>query len=399
MPLLSVALCDETYWVMSHLSHVTKKPYKRDVQKRPTLPFGCETHSLCDETYWVMSHDSPNFQGNQRKFSLSHRHPHRHTHTDDGNRREPNVTCPSTSRHQRSASRCCATHVKRDLHTCQKRPTHRSKETFTQIKRNLNTCQKRRTKETYLPFGCATHSYVRSDPCIHATWLFHVCDVNQKNTWEIPLKRPTKETYKRDLSCLLAVRPIHSCDVTLLYVWQDLENTWEILFRTYQKKHIDMSQETYKRDVQKRRTKETYKRDLRCLLAVRPTHSCVVTLSCVTWLEKYLRNSFSCVLSTCLWRSAAKLRRSPSFICETRFVHMCDMTHSYVWIFYSTAICVTWLIHMCDMAHSYVWHGSFICETWLIHMCDMAHSYVWHDSFICVTRLIHMCDVTHSYVW
>ena len=24
----------------------------------------------------------------------------------------------------------------------------------------------------------------------------------------------------------------------------------------------------------------------------------------------------------------------------------------------------------------------FICVTWLIHMCDMTHSYVWHDSFI-----------------
>ena len=55
------------------------------------------------------------------------------------------------------------------------------------------------------------------------------------------------------------------------------------------------------------------------------------------------------------------------------------------------------------------WYGndSFICVTWLIHMCDMTHSYVWHDSsngcsslygndsFICVTWLIHMCDMTH----
>jgi len=34
---------------------------------------------------------------------------------------------------------------------------------------------------------------------------------------------------------------------------------------------------------------------------------------------------------------------------------------------------------MCDMFASYthVWHDSFICVTWLIHMCDMTHSYVW----------------------
>jgi len=25
----------------------------------------------------------------------------------------------------------------------------------------------------------------------------------------------------------------------------------------------------------------------------------------------------------------------------------------------------------------HMWHDSFICVTWLIHMCDMTHSYVW----------------------
>ena len=45
-------------------------------------------------------------------------------------------------------------------------------------------------------------------------------------------------------------------------------------------------------------------------------------------------------------------------------------------MWHDSFICVTWLIHMCDMTHSYVWHDSFI--------------YVWHDSFICVTWLIHI---------
>jgi len=86
-----------------------------------------------------------------------------------------------------------------------------------------------------------------------------------------------------------------------------------------------------------------------------------------------------------------------TFICVTWLIHICDMTHSYVW--HDSFICVTWLIHMCDMTYSYVWHDSFICVTCHIHMCDMTHSYMWHDSFICVTWLIHMCDMTYSYVW
>ena len=27
-------------------------------------------------------------------------------------------------------------------------------------------------------------------------------------------------------------------------------------------------------------------------------------------------------------------------------------------------MCVTWLIHVCDMTHSYVWHDSFTCASW-----------------------------------
>ena len=72
-------------------------------------------------------------------------------------------------------------------------------------------------------------------------------------------------------------------------------------------------------------------------------------------------------------------------------MHMCDMTHFYMWhdscicVWHDIFICVTWLMHMRDVTH------SFICVTWLIHMCNVTHSYVWHDSF--------MCDMTHLYVW
>jgi len=85
-------------------------------------------------------------------------------------------------------------------------------------------------------------------------------------------------------------------------------------------------------------------------------------------------------------------------------IHMCDMTHSYVWSFtpakfsqltYGT---VTW--YLC------LWHDAFIRDM-THYTCAMTHSYVWHDSFICVPWLIHMydmtwvldtCNTTHSYV-
>ena len=131
---------------------------------------------------------------------------------------------------------------------------------------------------------------------------------------------------------------------------------------------------------------------------------------------------------------------------NSRFIHVCDMTHSYVinvnlsspsnfraysqfhelkesiqyhelnmWATQVSFMCVTWLIH--------VWHDSFMCVTWLIHVCDMTHShginlnlslpatsrtYAWYHelkkfiqyhelnmcvtqtSFICVTWLIHI---------
>jgi len=39
--------------------------------------------------------------------------------------------------------------------------------------------------------------------------------------------------------------------------------------------------------------------------------------------------------------------------------------------------------------------GFWRAATCIIHMCDMTHSYVWHDSLICVTWLIDTCAMTH----
>ena len=81
-------------------------------------------------------------------------------------------------------------------------------------------------------------------------------------------------------------------------------------------------------------------------------------------------------------------------MCVTWRIHVCDVTHSYVW--HDVFICVTWRIHMCDMTHSYVWHDAFLYVTWLIHMYDMIFS--WLICMCDMTWRIHMCDMPHSHV-
>jgi len=110
-----------------------------------------------------------------------------------------------------------------------------------------------------------------------------------------------------------------------------------------------------------------------------------------------------------------------SFICVTWLIRMCDMTsclHLHMFLLYiyrhalplamvsdgigrekrsattktetNTRTPSTWRpvllqifwVHVCDMTHSYVWHDSFRC------------SHAWHASFIRVTWLIHMCVTT-----
>jgi len=84
--------------------------------------------------------------------------------------------------------------------------------------------------------------------------------------------------------------------------------------------------------------------------------------------------------------------------------------------------CVTRFMHMCDMTHSHVWHGSFITDmsqkwrTERVCVCACvsrdvwgtsrqvshdSHEYVWHDSHSFVWHDSHSCiwHDSHSYVW
>jgi len=74
-----------------------------------------------------------------------------------------------------------------------------------------------------------------------------------------------------------------------------------------------------------------------------------------------------------------------SFICVTSLIHIYGKAPPYVWP--DSCICVTWLVYRNEWGMSYVWHD--LCMTRFITMCNLTHSGMTHESFICVTWLIH----------
>ena len=151
-------------------------------------------------------------------------------------------------------------------------------------------------------------------------------------------------------------------------------------------------------------------------------YACDTTPSYV-WHDKFIcRTRLRIRVSSYTWGHSYESH--DAFICVTWHIHTREMIDSYLW--HDFFMCVTWLIHMqdtvahtcrfvdksngfmysgskgqvegihmCDMTHSYVWHDFFVCVTLCIHMCDMTHPYVWHDSFACATWRIHTCDFNY----
>jgi len=113
------------------------------------------------------------------------------------------------------------------------------------------------------------------------------------------------------------------------------------------------------------------------------------------------------------------------FICISRLIRMCAMTHSYETLLTCDMrlMRVMWLVRMCDTTRCYTWlclfgsvtllvcvchvtlrHESCHTHQWSIHrthmneswrylyVCDMTRSYVYHGS------IIDVCDMTHASV-
>ena len=227
-----------------------------------------------------------------------------------------------------------------------------------------------------------TGVYVRHDSFICVKWLVHMCDMTNSCMRHVACICVTHDSFicvthdsficvthdsficvthdsficvtHDSFICVACL--IHTCDMTLSYVWHDsfIRVTWLITTAS-----------------------------VTCRMHMFDTW--LIHMCDVTYL--YVLNSFICVT----WRM---------HMCDTWLIHTCVLTHSYVWYACHSYV---WLVCICDMTDSVsdsqcvtirpyvrhdactcVTHDSFVCVTWLIHTCNMTHSYVGHVAFIYV---------------
>jgi len=252
---------------------------------------------------------------------------------------------------------------------------------------------------THMKESCHTYEWVMShiwmSHVTHTNWQCHAAHLN-----EVYVKWLTHSQISSGIIPVTVTWPMwhESCDMTHV--------TWLLWHDAYDMTHAFAWHDSY-------------------IFVKRLTHICDMLIR--TCDMPYLWRAHLRVLThSCVWHDSSIFLQISLDVwcdscdsCDMTYVillpHLHDTTHSYMcnnsliyatclficvpWLIHDARICVCWFIHMCDMTHYYVWHDSFICVTWLIIMCDMTHSYVWHVLIMCVTWLNHMFDVTHSHAW
>jgi len=92
---------------------------------------------------------------------------------------------------------------------------------------------------------------------------------------------------------------------------------------------------------------------------------------------------FKSVTHSYVWHS--------SLTCVTWLIHVfaLGMTHSCVWLEFLKSVIDSQLC--LELLHVHI----YVCVAWIIHICDMTHSYLWRCC--CACKVIWMSHVTHMH--
>ena len=133
-------------------------------------------------------------------------------------------------------------------------------------------------------------------------------------------------------------------------------------------------------------------------------HMCDVTHSYV-WHDSFIYNMILVIYNMTLVHVRHQSHKWIGHVCD-KLIHMCNATHSYVW--HEWFMCVTWMNHMrcimhtykrvvsASIAHSFTHTNESHVPSHirLIHMCGMTHSYMWHWVSCSVSqRVVVYCSV------
>ena len=126
-----------------------------------------------------------------------------------------------------------------------------------------------------------------------------------------------------------------------------------------------------------------------------PIHMCHMTSSYFAVTHTAVNIFYMCAtIQLDVWHDSYICVRLPTATHTTTHAATHTVTQT-AWLCLAWNICVTWLIHMCDMTHTYVWDYSFIRVPWPMYTCDVtpAQVSVTHTA----VDTFHMCDMTHPY--
>jgi len=212
---------------------------------------------------------------------------------------------------------------------------------------------------------------------ICVTWLIHMCDMPHSHVWRDsfffmwcnPFIRVTWLVHMCDMTRLSAV--LRKCSARSVCV------TWLVYLCDMAYSHVWHG---------------PFKRVKWILMGQRAV-PCVTWLISYVWHDSYTSVTWLNLMCVYVWHD--------SYTFVMWHISIREVTHSY------EIVCMTWLtgtfevhddkcsshslMHMCDMTHCYV----FIHVTWLIRMCDVTHSLLGGDSFIHA----YMRDMTHKCFW